>query len=697
MMTVEKEKHKRHAEGLLNLLSKVMSEDGSDKASPLYQSYRKLDAVLRDKLYPALNRYGLGEGPDVVRYARQMLERIETACRYPELVTKPLVRLVPPFINEGFSGKSLGLIKPIPEIGCVKTIIPILAINGPKLKIEYVNFADCRREITPNEYGNLIRWSSQMRGLRINRLVKNFIVTSPDVMPWAALFVMAEGYEHGAAADRLSMFVGQTFVVSKTMKKPFLYPQSTYLGLREQYEMINVLVRGGLLRDEMHAQRVNRAINQDMTRLMGGSDADREFLGKFQQEAKGILSASKECLGVMDSILKEAEIHLEDIRHILHDVFRPKDRRFPKRLPTKPPIVHYALCKIVESYEQSRMNPAQWIEKMVQYGIDPENDVDVQEAIRRGRSRANDEFVDTEELVKEGERKIKARKVGEPLKPTDVQLVPYKMAASFGSLDALQRLASIFYNAGRYSYRRKLNDKEEIAEAKALKYVLERLIDKDIDSNENRIRITHIRKCLGEFEEPEIVRTKRRQQKTASTPTLGGALSYLDGLVNGGESSFNGKKLVSEYDESADYSTRSSDRRRTSSGCFVTTAAARCLSIGRFQTAKAFVLLKRLRDERMMGSDTGRVLLSAYYRAAPSLVEELDSSIDSVEIYRSIWSRYIDPTCVAIRGSNLVLAERLYTQMVEVLLFTPKEDLLRALECRCACLARQSPVHVLSD
>ena len=662
------------ADKLLRILSQVMLEDGADKATDLYLKFRKLDTTLRDRLYPALNRIGLGEGPDVVRFGRQMLERIETACRFPELKNKPVVKLIPPFISDAFDGKSLGLIGRIPEIGTVRTIIPILALHGSRLKIEYVNYADCRREISAADYGDLIRMSQQ-NGLRLNRLIKNFIVTSPEVTPWVAVLVVADHYANVSVAERLSMYIGQTLPVMKMVGEPKLNPLSSYLGLREQFDWLMIQVRAGLLRDEQAAKRINRAVTEDRTRLMSGSDDASDFFARYQKEAKSVVGSCKEHLDELGQILREAEIYLEDIRHWLHDVYSVKKedgrRRF-KRLPSCGKkgrnLVSWCLCRIIETYVRSGFDPREWYGRLEKFGI-PRTDRAVMEAEENGQRMANESFIDTDELVKEGEKKIKARRSSDPLEPTDVQLVPYKMAAAFGNITALSRLADIFYKGGGYSRGRRLKLQEEIEAAKALRYVLGKLVYKNIDAAKNRDRIERIRVCLGEYDHVDYA----LQDENEDAEDWQGSQSLTINPISMETKSAD----TVAYDESASYQSVSTCTGHTSSGCFVVTAATKALRVGRFEAAKAFLLMRRLKDMRMLVDVRGRVLLSAYYRAAPQIVREIDKRLDATEIYGNIWRGYIQPACAAIRLGDFVSAERIYTGMVQQLLFAHLDGLKR--------------------
>ena len=77
----------------------------------------------------------------------------------------------------------------------------------------------------------------------------------------------------------------------------------------------------------------------------------------------------------------------------------------------------------------------------------------------------------------------------------------------------------------------------------------------------------------------------------------------------------------------------------------------------------------------MMADKRGQTLLSAYYRAAPQLVAELDKRSDAIEIYGKIWRCFIQPACKAVRLGDYISAEYIYTEMVERLLFSPLDDL----------------------
>ena len=94
------------------------------------------------------------------------------------------------------------------------------------------------------------------------------------------------------------------------------------------------------------------------------------------------------------------------------------------------------------------------------------------------------------------------------------------------------------------------------------------------------------------------------------------------------------------------------------------------LSVGKYERVKAFLLMKRLRDSRMLKSDRGRVLLSTYYKIAPLLVREINSRADSARYYWVLWRQYILPCCHHVREGQMEEAERVYTDMIKHLLFS---------------------------
>lgn len=654
------------AERVMSILAGVMSEENSDKSSAAYAVFRRLDAILRDRLYVELNRFGLGEGPEAMRMAGVLLQRAETACRFPELMRQNLVCLEVPFINHAFRGHACGLIAPIPELGGVQTVVPVLAIHGARLRIEYVNYAWNRREISLSDYAFLNRWAYLLKGLQLRRLIRNFVITAPQVMDRVAVLVTPvrkvsedEARKRPPVDRHFGAFVGMTISAQSSRALPHIAKVGAYLGLKEQMECVNVLVRGGLWRDEYESREVVRAVTKDLVRRDGGDDAERAFFGRFRDEAKARMELSQQQLKVLDPILKSAMDVVSQLQRELHDFYNARTKR----------LQHYVvdcLCRIVEEHRKTGQKPDAYVGRLQTFGIDVDSDRRVLAAKERGEAARNARSIDRDELIEEGEKKLQRRTAGGPVRPTDVQLVPFKMAAAYGSTRALARLAGIFYETGRYSHDRKLVDAEEIRDARTLKFIVTRLIEKNYDVQENESRLVHIRRCLGELKSASV---KRKPSANARVASSRGKSNTLRVSV---PDDVEANEKRGEYDAKADYRThRHYVGSSSDSCCFVTTAAVGALSVSAFERARAFVLMKRLRDVRLLGSERGRVLLATYYRVAPELVREMDASNDRVAVYRRLWREYILPCCECVRAGHLDLAEKIYIQMVETLLFDP--------------------------
>lgn len=90
----------------------------------------------------------------------------------------------------------------------------------------------------------------------------------------------------------------------------------------------------------------------------------------------------------------------------------------------------------------------------------------------------------------------------------------------------------------------------------------------------------------------------------------------------------------------------------TSSGsaCFLTTAA--CAARGLPDDCDVLQTYRRYRDQVLMTNPAGRALVDRYYSIAPGIVEAIEARQDRMDIYETMWTRYLKP------GYQLVLANK---------------------------------------
>lgn len=78
--------------------------------------------------------------------------------------------------------------------------------------------------------------------------------------------------------------------------------------------------------------------------------------------------------------------------------------------------------------------------------------------------------------------------------------------------------------------------------------------------------------------------------------------------------------------------------------CYITTAV--CKSLNKPDDCYELNLLREYRDQYLMGTKDGEILVKEYYNIAPTIVKRIDRSPDASEIYADIWEKYLKP-CVS--------------------------------------------------
>lgn len=99
-------------------------------------------------------------------------------------------------------------------------------------------------------------------------------------------------------------------------------------------------------------------------------------------------------------------------------------------------------------------------------------------------------------------------------------------------------------------------------------------------------------------------------------------------------------------------------------GCFPTSACVKYL--GKADDCTELTTLRAFRDNYMKTNSCGKALVEEYYRVAPQIVSEIDSSDDSGKTYDYIYS--VISRCVALIGCGKNSeAQNEYVKMVNTL------------------------------
>ena len=101
-------------------------------------------------------------------------------------------------------------------------------------------------------------------------------------------------------------------------------------------------------------------------------------------------------------------------------------------------------------------------------------------------------------------------------------------------------------------------------------------------------------------------------------------------------------------------------------GCFITTAV--CEYFGKPDDCWELTLLRHFRDHYMKSTVAGRILVEQYYDIAPKVVKILNESDQKDLIYSMLWKHYIRPCLQLIVDEKPEECQRLYQDMVEMLL-----------------------------
>ena len=99
--------------------------------------------------------------------------------------------------------------------------------------------------------------------------------------------------------------------------------------------------------------------------------------------------------------------------------------------------------------------------------------------------------------------------------------------------------------------------------------------------------------------------------------------------------------------------------------CYITTAV--CKSLEKPDDCYELNLLRTYRDQYLMGTKEGEILVKEYYNIAPTIVKRIDRCPDAAEIYADIWEKYLKPCVRLIESGAQEECRELYTKMVRSL------------------------------
>jgi len=99
--------------------------------------------------------------------------------------------------------------------------------------------------------------------------------------------------------------------------------------------------------------------------------------------------------------------------------------------------------------------------------------------------------------------------------------------------------------------------------------------------------------------------------------------------------------------------------------CFITTAV--CDSFGKADDCYELTAFRNFRDKWLALQSDGKNLIAEYYEVAPKIVEKINSLTNSAEIYKNIWSDYLQNCLKSIEVGDNVNCKKIYVEMVNAL------------------------------
>lgn len=104
----------------------------------------------------------------------------------------------------------------------------------------------------------------------------------------------------------------------------------------------------------------------------------------------------------------------------------------------------------------------------------------------------------------------------------------------------------------------------------------------------------------------------------------------------------------------------------SSGSCFITTAT--CISLGKGDDCKELTDFRSFRDKWLIYQPDGKQLIEEYYVNAPKIVENIDRTSNSSEIYKKIWKIYLKRCMEYIECKDYYACKNLYIKMVKTLM-----------------------------
>jgi hypothetical protein len=96
--------------------------------------------------------------------------------------------------------------------------------------------------------------------------------------------------------------------------------------------------------------------------------------------------------------------------------------------------------------------------------------------------------------------------------------------------------------------------------------------------------------------------------------------------------------------------------------CYITTAV--CDTLNKGDDCSELTLLREYRDKYLIHTIDGEQVVNTYYNIAPTIVNRINKSEESYEVYKQIWKSYNQPCLTLIEDGKNEECKELYSRMV---------------------------------
>lgn len=262
-------------------------------------------------------------------------------------------------------------------------------------------------------------------------------------------------------------------------------------------------------------------------------------------------------------------------------------------------------------------------------------------------------------------------------------IINLKLAAARGNMQAVEKIADIFYNQYAVELLNGRLDKQKVA----VMIKLYEVLDQKSPEEKFKLRIGLLLYRIEDYEhaydllkniddcEAQYLCGKMCQYGRGMSKNIKTAQTFYEKINKNAYKDKNKelekiKEELLKREKDASKTKYKPERRvvehHSSGGCFITTAA--CQALKADDNCEELNKLRWFRDVHILGDgQDGNKLVEEYYKIGPLIVNRIEEESDPKAIYSILWKRYIRPSYKYIENCEWDVAKQIYIEMVKML------------------------------